>query len=206
MYENIKDYEVPRPAGKYRLINNEYREALDENVIAYCTNLTHPGFLTKEHISSHKCFYKNCPYLRKLPEKLFWKNDKSFYKAQLKGGAVRASRTQKNQQQCNEKQKSDITTLQKEISRKLQSFIIAWIKDNQLENNFLSVNIQPYLNSTKNYRLFYVSNHSTYDAPDYIDLVKLIQQELHLRIKLVHIKDLDGHYATIAEYKNRNKK
>lgn len=205
MYEQIKNYEVPCPKDGYRLIDGEKRGIEDESVIAHCTNLTHPGFLTKELISRHKCFYKNCPYLRKLPEKPFWQNNKSIFKTQLKRGAVHASRTHKSQQGRNEQKKSDITYLQNEMCGKLKPFIAEWTKDNFQENQFLFVDIRPYENSTTNYRLYYVSSQPCYDAPAYIRLVQIIQQEFNLHIKLVHIKDLDGHYATIEEYNKRKK-
>ena len=82
----------------------------------------------------------------------------------------------------------------------LFNFCENWVKEHDLENNIKVVRVQSFDNSTKNYRLYYVSDTSAYDAPMYLDLVKAVQEEFRIRLKLVHIKNVDGTRVTIDAY------
>ena len=200
MYENIKDYEVPRPKKCYRLISGEKRNIMDTSVIAYCTSKAHPGFLTLGFIYKHQCFFKNCPCLRKLPEVNFWNKPQEEYTTQTKYAVT------KKGQALKEKSDQERKRCVVERTNKLIGFTKSCIKAHQLEEQFLMVDIKPFQNSSRNFRVFYVSNKSCYDAQDYLSLVQDISKRFNFRIKLVHVKDEDGHYVTIEEYKNRRRK
>ena len=46
-----------------RMINGAY--ANNENIIAYCHNKTHRGYLSKRFVKVHNCIAKKCPFFEK---------------------------------------------------------------------------------------------------------------------------------------------
>lgn len=44
-----------------------------DNVIGYCWNATHYGYITTSLIRTHECIKKRCPYLEKYEDSIFWK-------------------------------------------------------------------------------------------------------------------------------------
>lgn len=197
MYDDIKEYKGTHPRKWYRMISGEKRCVEDLSVIARCSSITHPGFLTLPDIVQHQCFFKRCPYLRKLQNNSFWQEPQREYKRQMERRfSLKGHNDLQAQQQRWEKDAKNKCPLLMEFSEE-------WVKTHSLENEFKITSVQPFNDSTKNFRLFYVSNQTSYDAPFYVDLVKAIQAEFHCRIKLVHIKDINGKRVTIDEYIHR---
>lgn len=193
-YGGIKNYKGTYPK-QFTLLSGEKREADDPAVIACCTSVSHHHrFLTIEDIREHQCFFKKCMYLRKLPGNAFWEIPQKEYTSQTR----RYFSTEGTRFLQYQKRK-----WKEEAERKcslIEDFCENWVKENALDGKFKVTSVRPFDNSTKNFRLFYVSSQSCYDAPDYLELVSAIQMKFRWRVKLVHIKDVNGHRLTISEY------
>ena len=198
MYNAIRNYKGTSPR-KYTLITGEKRDRGDPQVIAYCVSLAHQRFLTLSDIVKHQCFFKKCPYLRKLPDRVFWQTEPKEYTKQM------LLRYSKEGQCLLKQQKLSWEKDRKEKEVLLLKFCENWVKEHDLESTIKVVRVQPFDNSTKNYRLYYVSDTSAYDAPMYLGLVRAVQEEFRIRLKLVHIKDVDGTWVTIDSYNCKKK-
>jgi len=193
MYEEIKDYKGTRPR-KYNLISGEKLDADNPAVIAYCASYSHLGFLTVKLIAEHQCFLKNCRHLRKLPEKPYWEKPRYEHWKQI------YKRNTKEGRKILKEQETRFANRAEKMCQQLMDFSEEWVKNHSLEEELKVLSISPFNDSTRNFRLYYISIHLCYDAPLYIELVKDIQTEFRVRIKLVHIKNTRGEWATIEEY------
>lgn len=198
MYNAIRNYKGTSPR-KYTLISGDKRDRGDPQVIAYCASLVHQRFLTLSDIAKHQCFFKKCPYLHKLPDRTFWKTEQKEYAKQI------LFRYSKEGQLFLKQQEQNWEIDRQEKGSLLLKFCENWVKERELESSFKIIRVQAFDNSTKNYRLYYVSDQSYYDAPKYLDLVRAVQTEFRIRLKLVHIKDVDGTWVTIDSYNCKKK-
>lgn len=198
MYGEIKDYRGYTPR-QYRMIDGALRETGDPEVIAFCVSHTHQNFLTQGNIREHQCFFKRCPYLRKLADNPYWSKPHAEYRTQIN------KRYQPEAQRYFRFQKQRWDNLAAERCREIKDFCNQWTIDNSLEDLFLVTSVSRFEKSTKNFRVFYVSPTSEYDAPHYVDLARAIQENLGFSVLLVHVKDEYGRRVTLAEYKRRKR-
>lgn len=199
MYGGIKVYKGTYPK-RFTLISGETRAADDQSVIACCTSVTHgQRFLTLSDIQEHQCFFKKCKYLRKLPGNPFWEEPHDEYKKQSQ------RHFSEKGQIFLRKRKENWRAIAEKKCVAIANFCENWVKENYLEQEIKVISAMPFKNSTLNFRVFYVSDTSWYDAPEYTRMATAVHNQLGCRIKLVHIKDINGRRVTIADYERIKK-
>ena len=160
------------------------------HVLGWCHHELHPGAISKAIMDDHDCLGKNCPFLERNCQSPFW----SAYEAQQESKEKRKEklREQKLKKAQEERELLALTENWRSRLAELGSdmHIVRVSKDTQFE-----------------YRIFYVSDNSFADGnrfPEFLATLKT--RHPHFRFFLRHIRDLDGHFVTREEYRQRCRK
>ena len=180
----------PQEPVKTRLLGNQYAFLPPSRVVGCCHNLLHPGKMTKQLLKQHDCLGKNCRYFEKYESAEYW-NECRRQEERKRAGKL--ARQQKKEQEA------AAQTALKTLAARFQSFADAAGCSMQI--------VRVDTEGKNRYRVFYVSENPFADGdrfPDFLDTVRACFPEycLHLR----HIRDMDGHFVTIEEYRQRVRK
>lgn len=163
------------------------------NIVGFCHCYTHKGFLTKNLLRQHDCINKECPFLEKYRDYPFWEHfdrvqenlskKKTEIKLKKKNAVIEKNAEQKQLNEMLEKARG--------IQDRLNySIIITSIKkdDHQFD-----------------YVINYVSSRPRDDWGRYVPLALELRKIYGRTFRINHIKNVDGTYATITDYKSRRK-
>ena len=180
----------PQEPVKTRLLGNQYAFLPPSRIVGCCHNLLHPGKLTKQLLKQHDCLGKNCRYFEKYEAAEYWAERR---RQEERKRAGKLARQQKKEQEAAAK------TLLQTLAARFQSFADAAGYSMQI--------VRVDAEGKNRYRVFYVSEHPFADGdrfPAFLDAVRSCFPEYRLRLR--HIRDTDGHFVTIEEYRRRVRK
>ena len=161
----------------------------NRNIVGKCHYQGHPGIISKGLLEKHNCLGKQCKYLQKYTDSVFWRDLEERQKAaekakQNKKAAIARSREEEQQlldlreefQYCADccEERMEIIRVEKEKSCV--------------------------------YRVFYVSDNRFADGNRFPEFLECMQYyRPNWRIILRHIKDVDGHFVTVDEFYARKR-
>lgn len=159
-------------------------------ILGWCKYHLHPGAVTKSILKEHNCLEKKCPYLEQNSQSQFWP---CYY------GQIRSEAKRKEKKRNNKRRKS-------QEKRKLEMLTDRWkTLLAETDSDLLIIRISRCLPGT--FIIFYVSDNRFNDAdryPEFLDTLKCLHPDYSFILR--HIKDVDGHFVTKEEYRNRRKK
>lgn len=167
-----------------RLVGGGKKPVSPKKIVGYCRSSLHPGRLTQETLEKHKCIEKNCIYLTKFTEASYWRQ------YEVTGKEAR--------QRHKEREKAEEAFLS-ELKEQFQEYADEAGYEIQI--------VQVTRKNFSEYFVFYVSENRFADANRFPFLLNRIRADFpRCRIRLIHIKDVDGHFVTIHEYKRNVRK
>ena len=169
---------------KTRLLGDHVVKVASTKIVGHCYNMTHPGDLTLKIMEEHDCLKKNCPFFKKYEDRPYWidRNVKEKRKAERKQ-ARQAERFEAR------KQAEKLAALKES----LQSYA------DEAGPPLYIVRLET--EAPHRYKVFYVSENSFKDGDRFKEFLGIVRRNhpdisLHLR----HIRHVDGHFVTIAEF------
>ena len=188
-----KDNAVQRPEKKIvtaKLLGHLTVEISNDKIVGCCHHSIHPGKLTRKLLLEHNCIGKNCNYFEKYAESKFWVAEENKKREKEKRKEAR-----RDQKQAARKLEDEL----KDLQRLFQSYV------DDAGYSMLIVVIEK--EDSNNYRVFFVSDYPYADGnryPGFIQAVRFFFPEYHIQLR--HIRDVDGHFVTTAEYLSRKGK
>lgn len=174
---------------RVRLIDGKHITITKKRVVGMCHNTLHTGFLTQSLMEQHECVGKNCYFFQKNECASYWehlKQKRAFKKKR------RAAKNAAKVLEDNELAKMA------DIKNKLQG-----IMD---DCGYTAEIIEVKSPMRKRYTVFYVSQQTGPDESEFPDFFRMVGEIYPVwQVTIKHIKDVDGHYVTINEYKKRVK-
>ena len=172
-----------------RLLGGAIVKLNKKKIIGYCHNIIHPGKMTKEIMEKHDCLGKQCSYLAKYEDAPYW---------------VERKKKQAAKQQAKKKKKKQKAILLNEDQSllRLQESFQSHADSSGAKMDIIRIKK---INRTT-YKVFYVSDNNFADGnrfPGFLE--KMEKYYPYYRIKLQHIKDVDGHFVTRKEYYARKR-
>lgn len=162
-----------------QLIDGKWVNRADkELIIGYCNYKLHPGALTAQLLKSHECMQKQCPYLKRLEDRKFWKKRKD-----------------RNE---NKKMLRQTKHMQEQISHNLLTEAQKFADNYHADIDIMQVNFDTDRNL---YKIFYISDNPEDDCYDYLDFLHAYCYQKKAKVELRHIRDINGNYVTRAEKK-----
>lgn len=159
-------------------------------VVGWCRYNQHPGALTARILKEHQCLEKQCRHFRKNGDALYWK--------------LREEEARKKEQKKLERQAQKVK--EKEEAENLRILRETWQSYlDDMESDMYIVRIARETPSL--FCIFYVSDNRFADGnryPEFLETLKFFHP--YYRIKLRHIRDVDGHFVTTQEYFSRARK
>jgi len=180
----------PQEPVKTRLLGNQYAFLPPARIVGCCHNLLHPGKMTKQLLKQHNCLGKDCRYFEKYENAEYWKECR---RQEERKRAGKLARKQKKEQEA------AAQTVLQTLTARFQSFAD--------EAGYSMQIVRVDAEAKNRYRVFYVSENPFADGdcfPDFLDAVRSCFPEYRLRLR--HIRDMDGHFVTIEEYQQRVRK
>ncbi len=159
-------------------------------IVGWCRNRIHPGALNKAILEQHDCLGKNCSFLEKNCQSPFWR---ALEEAKLAKEKLKAKVHQEKQKKIQEE--SELHTLADDWGSYLEEMqsdmqIVRVVRDTPIC-----------------YRIFYVSDNRFADGNRYPEFLERLRQDHpRKRIILRHIRDVDGHFVTREEFRQRRRK
>lgn len=158
------------------------------SIVGFCHCKTHTGHLLHSTMMQHECIAKNCPCFQKFEDYPYWINKKNK--------RMEVEKRKKKQQYQND--------MRKHYKRRLEN--IKYIAQNAIDVRGLPIIVTSVtLHKPNKYTLNYVSNESKDDSNEYGKLIEKLNKKGIGEFSLNHIKNINGYYATIAEYKSIRK-
>ena len=182
---------TPPPAKlvKAKLLGGECVTIKETKLVGCCHNYIHPGKLTKAILTQHDCIGKQCRFFEKYAESPYWVGREA--KKQQK----KAARLERNARLTSAVSETDEM---QGISNALRECIP------EEESHMEIVRVERYNNST--FTVFYVSDNRFADGnrfPTFLDTTR--QHYPFWKLRLRHIKDIDGHFVTRQEFHARKR-
>ncbi len=181
-----KEHEIPdlHSVVNVRLITGAYVSMQRKNIVGCCHCVTHPGKLTKKLMMDHDCVKKGCWHFEKNDQATYWQN-KRLQKQEKK-------EKREKQKQAKEKEKrlsEQLNGIRQEMQTVIDtlSYSMEIIRLEQVES--------------KMYKIYYVSDYPFADGnrfPSFLDTMYAAHPGW--RIRLQHIKDMDGRFVTRSMY------
>ena len=179
----------PEPV-KARLLGNQWALLPETRIVGCCHNRLHPGKLTKGLMIQHDCLGKNCRHFEKYEDAGYWKERDRQEKEKEKNKRLR--RVKKEQEAAEEA-----------AHQALAALFQSYIDDAGYQMQIIRVDME----RRNQYRVFYVSEYPFADGnrfPEFLETVRFFFP--FYRLNLRHIRDVDGHFVTIEEYRQRMRK
>ena len=182
----------PRPPARIvdvKLVSGEWLAIKDTRLVGCCHNLIHPGKITKAILNQHDCLGKQCRYFEKYEDSPYW--------AQLKEKQVKR-----------QKAKQEKKTMKAVAAKEAEKMLC--IGDElrncipEEESHMEIVRVERAKRST--FIVFYVSDNRFADGdrfPLFLDATQ--QNHPGWKLRLRHIKDIDGHFVTRQEFHERKR-
>ena len=159
------------------------------NIVGRCHYHGHPGIISRGLLHKHSCLGKQCRHLEKFTDCVFWKELEA-----------------QQHEQAQEKEKRRAAAAE---ARAEEQFL----QDLREEFQGYADSAQQYMHivrvvkeTERLYRVFYVSDNRFADGnrfPEFLQLFRLCRPEW--KVMLRHIKDTDGHFVTVEEYRTRKR-
>lgn len=167
-----------------RLVNGGKEPVSPKKIVGYCRNSLHPGRLTQEALEKHKCIEKNCTYLTKFTEASYWRQFEATGK--------------EARQRHKEREKTEEAFLS-ELKERFQEYA----DESDYEMQIVQVTRKNY----NEYFVLYVSENRFADWNCFPLLMNKLRADFpRCRIRLTHVRDVDGHFVTIDEYNRKARK
>lgn len=172
-----------------KLITGEQIIMSKKRVIGRCHNKIHPGILTQKLFEKHECIGKSCVF--------FERNECASYWKYLEQREIVKEKKRKKKEEEKTRKKAEATKLA-ELQETLQQLM------KQCGYFIRIVGIKQ--TDSEKYTVFYTSQRAEADEhcyPNFLHKARKAYPGITFAIK--HIQDVDGHYVTANEYKNRVK-
>lgn len=155
------------------------------SIVGFCHCKVHTGHLLKSTMKKHECISKQCPFFHKFEDYPYWVG-------------------KENRKKEIEKQKKKLqyqNNMKIHFQRRFEN--VRRIAQNAIDVRGLPLVVTSVaLQKPNKYILNYVSNESKDDSDEYSKLIDKLNQIGIGKFYLKHIKNINGYYATIAEYKS----
>ena len=159
----------------------------DCSVVGWCKYRQHPGAIKTKNIKSHMCIEKECFYFIKNNDALYWKR-------------LEEDRRQKELIKIKVREQKAKEAVDEERCQMLRDSWQTILDD--MESDMYIVRISRVAEAS--YKILYVSDNGFADGNRYIDFLQVLGLvHPNYRIRLFHIKDLDGKFVTSLEYFTR---
>lgn len=176
--KEIETVEIP-------LIDDCLHKRAIHRIVGYCHCPLHKGYLDIELLKQHECRKKECSCLQKFEDYPFWIN-------------IRSKKERKEKIKRKQQHQNNMNT---HFKRRYEN--VRRIAQNAIDVRGLPLIVTSVaLQKPNKYILNYVSNESRDDSDEYGKLIDKLNQIGIGKFYLKHIKNINGHYATIAEYKS----
>lgn len=180
---------IERELISARLLGNKWVEIANVKIVGYCHNRIHPGKLTRKLMEEHDCLGKNCSFFEKYNESTYWVAEEN------------RKRQKEHRKQVQQDEKKAAQELEDELTE-LKDLFQSYADD--AGYSMLIVRLEK--ERANRYKVFYVSENPFADGnrfPDFLSTVKFFFPQLSINLR--HIRDVDGHFVTIAEYLSRKR-
>lgn len=185
--EDVKVQADPNEVVKVRLIDGSIIPIKRKNIVGVCHSKIHPGRLNEKLMNEHNCQGKQCHYFEKYANASYW-----IWKSvrQMEKQYIRHQR-----QDRRDKENAEFKALN-ELKCNFQKFMDAAGYTVQI--------VRLELIKTNVYKVFYVSDNAFADGRLYPNFYAAVFGHYpHCRLVMRHIKDIDGHFVTREEYRQR---
>lgn len=176
-------------------INSVRIKKYDPQVVGYCNNNTHKGFLTRHDINEHQCKTKECPFLRKNPfNKEYWEN----YTEKQEREEERRERRRKAQR--------EFKAFGDAIKEKHESIIRrgnVWLQENGY-GGIVEVTGIRFDKKEGMVVVTYVSDRKL-DRLEFADIYSYLRVQVGRATWLTRVKRQNGEFATLEEWHNSEK-
>lgn len=176
-------------------INSERYKKYDSNIVGYCGNNTHKGFLTRHDINEHQCKAKECPYLRKNPiNKEYWEK----YAEKQEKEEERRERRRKAQR--------EYKAFGDAIKEKHDSIIRRgnlWLQENGY-GSLVEITGIRYDKKERIVVVTYVSDRRL-DRLEFANVYSYLRVQIGRATWLTRVKNGNGEFATLEEWHNSEK-
>lgn len=173
-----------------RLLGNQYALLPPSRIVGCCHNALHPGKLTKQLLKQHDCLGKACRFSEKYEDAAYWIEHRRQEECKF---AKKLARQQKKEQAA------AAQAAHQALAAQLQSFAG--------EAGYAMQIVRVDEEGKNRYRVFYVSENPFADGDRFPELLDAACARFPAyRLRLRHIRDIDGHFVTIEEYRQRVRK
>lgn len=173
-------------------INSERVKKYDKDIVGYCNNFKHRGFLSKQDITEHECLDKRCPYLMKLTHKDDYWN-----------GYIQQQEMAREQAEKKKKRRDNSKTRSRLLQQKIEVFIKNgndWLSE-QGYDGFMEVIGYRIEKNSKTAIVTYVSDRKL-DFYEFNDVFYHFRIQAGMKTRIVRAKNSDGSYATLSKWRN----
>lgn len=173
-----------------RLLGNQYALLPPSRIVGCCHNALHPGKLTKQLLKQHDCLRKDCRFFEKYEDAAYWIEYRRQEECKF---AKKLARQQKKEQAA------AAQAAHQALAAQLQSFAG--------EAGYAMQIVRVDEEGKNRYRVFYVSENPFADGDRFPELLDAARARFPAyRLRLRHIRDIDGNFVTIEEYRQRVRK
>ena len=160
-----------------------------KEIVGYCYNMRHTGYLTVALMNSHDCIGKKCPFFERFEDYPYWVKEANRSKEKERKRQKREDELDMQRKQ--EQKLSRLHSTAQEIARE-SGFPIIITRVTQSSSG-----------RRPEYIVNYVSDARYNDYHPYFDLAIQLSQIERGRYVLRHVKLPDGRYATIEDWEDR---
>ncbi len=161
-----------------RIIGGEYRYTCKDILIGYCHFPEHKGHITKNVLKKKECVKKECFYFQKFEDNPYWE------------AVAQREASQKNKRDAQKQKKKKDEEKQEKLVKQVQRMA-----------DGLGYSIKVYrvkkLTVENEYAIYYTSDKGYNDYYDYFELAIKFGRIVKCKVRLKHIKDIDGNYAVM---------
>ena len=182
---------------KIRLISGEsiYKEQAE--LVGFCHNTRHPGFLIKSIVKRKQCVEKNCSYLEPFSEQPFWT-------AQTK--RVQSKALQKEEKKQSKQERKVRREKALSLLREVMDYANWLIEAYEVPMVITGVSRTVTKNKTEKLIVNYVTDNAENDSLRFREFGTMIGQQFHRCAEMRHTRMPDGRFATVEEFEQSMKK
>ncbi len=172
-----------------KLVSGERLTIKETRLVGCCHCALHPGKITKGILAQHDCLAKQCRYFEKYADSPYWI-------------AWEAKRKERQEAKQEKKTQRAAAATEAETMQGISEALRQCIPEE--ESHMEIIRVERYANTT--FTVFYVSDNRFADGnrfPTFLDTTR--QHYPSWRLRLRHIKDLDGHFVTRQEFHERKR-
>lgn len=153
------------------------RKVSSKQILGYCQYACHKGIITHDIMAEKKCLEKGCYHFRQNLKNPYWE-----YSARKKAEAKEKKKMERRKEKDKEQRLQEMLALVQEMSeRNAKNIVVLNIREKE---DGLAVH--------------YISPVPKDDSKRYETFAALLEKKMQKPITLVHVKDLNGQYATIT--------